>query len=128
MTALFHKKNIILIIFLLIASVNFLKTTFQILNSRHRLEDIKNEVAVMEQKKDLLNEEIEYKKTQGYVEEEARNSLNMIKPGEEVYVVPGVSNEDFTAEKKGSTEVLGSETTVSGFKASNVYMWYRLFF
>lgn len=127
-SASIRKKNVILIIFLVLASAHFVKTTFQILNSKHRLEDIQDEVSNLEDYKVRLEKEIEYKNSQNYVEEEARNSLNMIKPGEKVFVVPGDEYDNSELEERNSTEVLGEHTPLTGFKSTNIYMWYRLFF
>lgn len=80
----------------------------------------------MEKQAKDLNTDIEYKKTDAYIEEKARNDLNMIKPGEQVYVVVD------SGKNASSNEVLGtksnSEKKESSPKDANWYAWYKLFF
>ena len=70
-------------------SVGFIKSTFDVLKSKDRLDEISREVVELEAKKAEIEKEIEYKQTSEYIEERARNDLNLIKPGEKVYVVVG---------------------------------------
>lgn len=80
----------------------------------------------MKKQAEDLNADIEYKKTDAYIEEKARNDLNMIKPGERVYVVVD------SGKTTSSSEVLGtqnkSEKEKDGPKDANWYAWYKLFF
>ena len=73
-----------------------------------------------------------FKKTDEYIEEKARNDLNLIKPGEKVYVVKstedGVSGNVLSEADVAPSE---SKETVEGAeenKDENWYSWYRLFF
>lgn len=80
----------------------------------------------MEKQVKDLNADIEYKKTDAYIEEKARNDLNMIKPGEQVYVVVD------SGKDTSSNKVLGTQdkknTDEKSAKDANWYAWYRLFF
>ncbi|MBW6441346.1 septum formation initiator family protein [Patescibacteria group bacterium] len=109
-------------IFFIILSVSFIKSTFDVLESEDRLDELKEEVELLEQKKSEIEKEITYKKTDEYVEEKARNELNLIKPGEKVYVVMGgeSSSENVLSESDFNYE--------DDKKDSNWYSWYRLFF
>ncbi len=65
-----------------------IRTTKTVMQSSKRLAGEKKEVLALRNRKADLVQDIEYKKTAEYAEEMARNSLNMIKPGEEVYIYP----------------------------------------
>ncbi len=56
------------------------------MQSSKRLEDMKSEISTLEEKKVTLESMIAYKRTNEFVEERARNALNLIKPGEKVYI------------------------------------------
>lgn len=121
-------KHIVLSILFIIASINFTRTTLDIIKSSKRLDTIKNEVSLLDQEKQQMETAIEYKKTDAYVEEKARNDLNMGKLGEKVYVVLGM---DSTKD----TKVLGTSTAKNEISVSNIvrwkqnlHGWYALFF
>jgi len=100
-----YKKvfKIILISIIIGFSLNINYDTFKIL-SNNRLQLLKNEVKVLENKKqDILNS-IEYKKTNTFVEEFARNELHMIKPNEDVYIA--VKNGQSVLSSTTSTNIL----------------------
>ena len=80
-------KYIVVSIVLLIASVSFLKTTLQIMKSNYRLDQLRTEVLDLEKNKSDLRKEVEYQKTDAYIEEEARNKLSLVKENEIVFVV-----------------------------------------
>jgi cell division protein FtsB len=120
-------KYIIGAVILLIISVVFIKSSFDVLKSKERLDEINSELSSLNEEKEKIEKEIEYKQTDGYVEEKARNELNLIKPGEKVYVVV----------EEGSESVVLSETDerkqdekeeIDKKKQKNWYLWYRLFF
>ena len=120
-------KYIVGAVILLIISVGFIKSSFDVLKSKERLDEINSELSSLNEEKDRIEKEIEYKQTDEYVEEKARNELNLIKPGEKVYVVV----------EEGSESVVLSETDerkqdekeeLDEKKQNNWYLWYRLFF
>lgn len=115
-------KHIILSIMLIIASVNITKTVYDILQSSKRLGVIENEVIALEETKGSLEKTIDYKKSDEFVAEKARNDLNLVLPGEKVYVIVGnVAN-------SLQDNVLGGSDERNAFKDTNLYHWYRLFF
>ena len=120
-------KYIVGAVILLIISVVFIKSSFDVLKSKERLDEINSELSLLNEEKEKIEKEIEYKQTDEYVEEKARNELNLIKPGEKVYVVV----------EEGSESVVLSETDeikqdekeeIDKKKQKNWYLWYRLFF
>lgn len=115
-------KYIVLSIVLIVASISFLKTTVSILKSNQRFEDLRSEVTNLEKERAYINEELEYKKSPEFIEQEARNKLNMLKPNEKVYVFE---------ESPDSEEVLGdSAPNVASdvIKTSNWKLWFNLVF
>lgn len=102
-------------------SVSFVKSSFDVLKSKDRLDEINEEVRVLENEKTEIEKDIEYKKSDEYIEEKARNELNLIKPGEKVYVVMGGDDP--------SDNVLSeSDVAQKQDDKSNWYSWYKLFF
>lgn len=116
---------------MVLASINFIRTAYSILKSSSRLDDLEDEVSQMETKRDRLLAEIEEKKTPEFIEEKARNELNMIKPGERLIVFVNDSLHKNTAptyapNKEGP--VLGVSDMANVKKSSNPELWLRLFF
>ena len=135
-----HVKYIILGALLLGASVNMLSTTHKIMQSSKRLEESKEEVLALKSQKEELSRNIEYKKTEGFIERIAREKLNMILPNEEVYLYPEgeVTGRDGelalveSAKKEGKSTnpvVLGvTEGMTSEAKRKNREDWANLLF
>jgi cell division protein FtsB len=123
-------KYIVISAFFILASINFTKTALDILKSSKRLDDLNSDINTLEAKQANLQKNIEYKKTDAYIEERARNDLNMVKPGEKLLVF--VDNNQLT---KLVEPVLGDVLAKSdtrkqkaSVKESNFRQWYRLFF
>jgi len=116
-----HTKYIFISILFILASINFTKTALEILENSKRLDNLSQEVDEMKGEKQEYQNRVAYKKTDEYVEEKARNDLNLIKPGEKVYVIPqGLRSVDL------ESKVLGQRTVVFD-EASNVTKWISLF-
>lgn len=115
-------KYIVLSIMFFIAAISFTRTTLDILQSSKRLETLKLEVTGLEQRKAVLEGDVAYKKTDAFVEEKARNDLNLIKPGEKIYVGTNVL----------PAATVREETITIPFvqpkEKSNLALWYELFF
>lgn len=113
-----YLRHTALTILFLLATVNFTKTTLNVIESSKRLEETDADVTALEDEKILLEEELTFKKTAEFVEQEARNKLGLVKPGEEVFV---------------TSEVLGDTAHNEGLAAntqdySNLKLWLNLFF
>ncbi len=113
-------KYIILSILFIIATVNFTRTTLRILESSRRLENTKKEAELLQKEKQDLTEKITYRQTDDYIEEQARNELNLVKPGEEVYLSPETLG--YKAEEPLQQPVANKQ------KAKNYQIWLDLFF
>ena len=123
-----HTKNILLSVLFVLAAVNFTRTALEILENSKRLDGLSQEVDQLEEEKREYTNQVAYKKTDEYVEEKARNDLNLIKPGEKVYVVPsGLREVDL------ESEVMGHKTAAEKLflgrfgEDSNLMRWLRLF-
>ncbi len=117
-------------ILFLFLTASFVKSSFEVFKSKDRLDEINQEILEMEKKKKDIEKEIEYKKTDEYIEEKARNDLNLIKPDEEIYVVVKSKNDDNTLNnvlsESDKREIENKE--VKNNQNKNWYSWYRLFF
>lgn len=87
-------RNLAISVVLLILSVSFVTTTLRVVQKGARLVEAKKELEALQQQKAALEKEAEYRKSSQFIEEEARNKLNMTKPGEEVYLKPKVLGDD----------------------------------
>ncbi len=114
------------VIFLEIAALIFFG--FHVGKEFLRKRAIEKEVAVLEaeierleQKDDNLSSLLEYAKTDSFVESQARDKLNLVKPGESLVVIPNVDvdseNEDQSINNNG--KILGE---------SNIKLWWEYFF
>lgn len=118
---------------LVLASINLTRTTLEIVKSSKRLEDIKDEISSLEQEKSTLANSINYKKSDSYVEKVARDELNMVKPGESVYVVNDQNSSQqnvVTAEdvlSSSSSRQNGAKLTFAERKR-NIRLWWALLF
>ena len=119
-------RNLGVSIVLLILSAGLIRSSFEVFKGVGRMSDLEKEVAGLQNKEKELEGSIEYKKTVEYIEEKARNDLNLIKPGESVYVISGPGSESYSDKKvlSGSSERLGKKR----IEDANWYKWYRLFF
>jgi len=90
-------KYIILSVLFVTAAVNFTRTTLSILENSKRLDNVKGSVAELEARKIHMEEQLAYEKTNEFIEKKARNELNMVKPGEKVFVIPQILGENTEA-------------------------------
>ncbi|HDQ88538.1 MAG TPA: septum formation initiator family protein [candidate division WWE3 bacterium] len=127
-----HVKYLFLAFLLVGASVNMLATTRQIIKSSKRLEESKKEVLSLKDERNNLEAQIDYKKTQSFIEKFARDKLNMVLPGEEVYIYPEESVHSIEATEVGGREksVLGEITKEKkkGVKENHFQEWLDLLF
>jgi cell division protein FtsB len=127
-------RLIVLTIAFTLLAVNMFLGAFSSLKNLERLEDLKNEVRGMETRRDALKKEIDYKQTDDYIEEKARNDLNLVKPGEKVYIVGGLDTDSkFSSEQDVFKGLAKNSEKVAGATSSrNIlpvwYDWYSLFF
>lgn len=115
-------KNILLIIILLGFSAGLVKTLGTINQGKKRLAEVKDEVAQTVRQKADVEAQIKERESLLYLETEARNRLNLVKPGERIVIMP----------KK--PESAGLDGRVDNADATNLtnepnwIKWKRLFF
>jgi len=126
-----HIKYIFLSILLIFGMFNFTRTTMDIIQTSKRLQNMQDNVAGLETKKKTLERDLSYKKTSRFVEEEARNRLNMIKKGEKVLVLPVLAQKDQPTSSanlapsiKNTSE---SDTDTPDENNSHFWQWVELF-
>ena len=115
-------KYIVISILSILATINFTKTTLNVIKSSKRLEGLQGEVIALEDQEGKLKQDIDKSKTFGFIEKEARERLNMILPGEQVYVVPD-DDQDVLSSKDLYRPKVSDRST-----KSNVQLWLDLFF
>jgi hypothetical protein len=109
-----------------------------LIKSNKRLDDLNKDVAGLQTQKQTMEQQIAYKQTNDYIEEKARDDLDLIEPGEKVYVVlddhqkpllesNAETDGDATVDSNGSS---GTSDVLSAtdIRNQNWYMWYKLFF
>jgi len=79
---------------LLLVSATFVTGTLKVVQRGERLVAVKKELTVLQRQKEQLEKEAEYRQSAEFVEKEARNKLNMAKPGEDVYLKPKILGDD----------------------------------
>lgn len=88
-------------------------------------------VSSLEKKKLALDKELKYKKTARFIEEQARNRLNMAKQGEDVLVLPAALRDPskITSRlEKPNGQVMGDTDSVENEERRNFWLWLELFF
>lgn len=86
---------------------------------RQEIEYLQDQTKRLEAKKMELLDVLKYVKSDSFAEEKARTELNMVKPGEQVVVVPQVAT---AAGRQEQTAV------VKWDNISNYKKWFRYFF
>ena len=88
-------------------------------------------VSNLEKKKKALDKELKYKKTVTFVEEQARNRLNMAKNGEEVLVLPAALRDTSKITSRLETpagQVMGDTDSMENEERRKFWLWLELFF
>lgn len=94
----------------LLLSAYFIKSTLDVYKTRSRIDDARNELEALKKQNTDLKRDVEYRKTDDFVIDEAREKLNYSFEGEEIVVVPKIeleSSKKQKIEKKENTEESG---------------------
>lgn len=113
------KRNLILVfavIVLFLLGLNSFKRILSLEGTSKNVEKEEAQLETLRGENETLKQELEYKKSQRFAEQEIRNKLGLAKEGEEVIVVP----------KKD--EQGGSQDVVNKKQVPNWKKWQRLFF
>lgn len=120
----YHKfKYLFLSVLFIFASVNFTKATLDLFKNKNRIEDVKSEVVALKDKKSVLEESIEYKNTPEFIEESARNDLNLVKPGESVFVVNEAIYDTHVSGSSGNLSTSSAVINAKNEVKSNFELW-----
>ncbi len=116
------KKRITFLLTILISVtilVSLVKTIYKTFQSGKRLNILGVEVESLEKEKKSLEKVLAERKDLEFVEKEARDKLNLVKPGETLVVIPEDQQPAISNQQSAETE-LG--------KLSNPQQWWYLFF
>lgn len=116
-------KNLVLLIILFIFAAGFFGVWRKIEEGKKRLAGVEKEVAETIGRKEELQKEISQKQSLEFLEREARNRLNLIKPGERIVILP-------PKEARGSDASDPSLESTDGRVTAtpNWQKWWKLFF
>ncbi len=113
-------KRAVLAVFLVILSlvcIGLIKQISEALNSGQRLDLAIDEVEKLKQENKRLQNKLAEVQEYNYVEEVARNKLNMSKPNETIVIVP----------QEAVANILTSQRVAPEVKLANWQGWLRLF-
>lgn len=103
------------------------------MKSNKRFEDLNSEVIRLEGEKVRLEGDLEYQVSEAFIEREAREKLNLIKPGEKIFVLDPafeseLNNDSRTRQGAALGTAIGAEEHQAGrgFK-SNLQLWLEVF-
>ena len=112
-------KKIIFIVIIILASlsiVNSLRSVYSLWKKQEVITQASHELAKEKEKNKELKTQLKDVSSQGYVEEEARDKLFMVKPGENTVIIP-----------KDLLATDSAKKTIETPK-SNWQQWWELFF
>ena len=104
---------IITVIVLLLIINGLVHSIYDIWNKQDLLKQAQRELTKEEEKNQKLKAELSYVQTQKFIEEEARNKLFLVKPGEQQVLIPNIASESSRVQEK---------------QAPNWQQWLNLFF
>lgn len=79
--------NRLLIVAFLVLIVSLVRGIAITLKTSQQVEALAKDVQILQDKNDTYKDELEYRNTADFVEQEARNKLNMTLPGETVVII-----------------------------------------
>ncbi len=88
-------RDLFIIILLLVVIVSLSRMIWSNLEGLRRVRELRRSTALLEEQNRELRSEVERKQDLGYVEEQARRLLGMVKEGERVFIYPS-SEGDYT--------------------------------
>lgn len=97
--------------------ISFCRGIYHLLRSSSRLEASALKLQKLEDENDRLKQERKRRESSDFIEEEARNKLNMAKPGETIVILP-----------KSLQGVVDQKTVPTAEELPNWKRWVSLFF
>lgn len=114
------KKRLFQLIFLFLGIGLIVKLTrdiFRLLKAGGQIKLAEEKVLKLEKEKEELSQKYQYYQSPEFIEEEARNKLNMAKPGETIVILP-----------PNLEEILGRQKPEQKTDLPNWEKWWKLFF
>ena len=103
-------KILLFLIGLGLAGFSLSKTISDIYEKSRRVNELKSDIAKLEEENKKLNEEFAYKSTDEFIEKEAREKLFMGFIGERILIIPQNFFENLKKEGSKSLDVLGEKS------------------
>ena len=113
------KRNLLLIgavVLALLVIVNSVKRLSGLRNTSQKVGETEQRLEVLRRENESLKKELEYKKSDQFVEGEIRDKLGMVKSGEALVILPNKNGEQSTVNSEQSTQI------------PNYIKWWNLFF
>ena len=106
-----------LLIFLLLAVISLSQNIVNLINRGLVLEQEKTDLEILKKEKQRLEAELDYMKTSGFLEKEARDNLGLVRKGETVVILPPENGNGRDGIQQGDNQGI-----------SNWKQWWQLFF
>ncbi len=103
-------KILLFLISLGLAGFSLSKTISDVYEKSRRVNELKSDIAKLEEENKKLNEEFAYKSTDEFIEKEAREKLFMGFIGERILIIPQNFFENLKKEGSKSLDVLGEKS------------------
>lgn len=120
-----NRKSVLLVIVCIFFLAGLIRIFIKVSEGKKRLETVKDEVAQIIKQKEDLEKEVENRQSPFYLEREARNRLNLVKPGERIVILPNRVKPDGTTEGSVSS---GGAKEANKPSEPNWVKWKRLLF
>lgn len=118
-------KYILISLLLLSASFGFVRNTANTIKNNQRYKDLENTVSGLQKEKALLQENLAYQESDEFIEQEARNKLNMVKDNEEIFVL---GSESQIPEKDLSENATSEAPLADAPNINNLLLWFDVLF
>jgi len=90
---------------------------------------LEQEIGKLERNQDDLGNLLKYVQTDNFIEQEARNKLNLVREGENLVVIPEVDLDSDEVANIGGQMVLGDSQPKTGQPlVGNIKLWWKYFF
>jgi len=97
--------------------IKFTGDVNRLLKSIYQIKLMENRILELEKKKEIVLKKYQYYQSEDFIEEEARNKLNMAKPGETIVILP-----------PNLSELLNRSRIQTEASLPNWKKWWNLFF
>ena len=96
---------IAIVLVLLLVINNLIRSIFDVWNKQDLLTQAQNELTKEQQKNQKLKAELSYVETQKFIEEEVRDKLFLVKPGEESVLIPNKAIDGQSGKKEVQKQI-----------------------